>query len=79
MQFGRNYLRLGYRQIFPAMIDAETLIREMPPYFQLGRTDIAAVREEEFNNLVRHRLHPAMHCHRRLPRRTVVRRHRRSA
>ncbi len=50
MQFVRNYLRLGYRQIFPAMIDAETLIREMPPYFQLGRIDIATAREEEFND-----------------------------
>ena len=50
LQVGRNYLKLGYRQIFPTTLDAVDLTREIPRYLQLGRMDIPAHREEEFND-----------------------------
>lgn len=47
---GRNYLLNGYRQIFPARTDPAD--NTMPPsrFLQMGRMDIPAAMEEEFND-----------------------------
>jgi hypothetical protein len=47
---GRNYLRNGYRQIFPVHGDPATQTREPAPFLQMGRIDIPAMVEEEFND-----------------------------
>lgn len=46
---GRNYLLNGYRQIFPARSNPIENTMEMPRYLQMGRMDISAAMEEEFN------------------------------
>jgi len=46
---GRNYILNGYRQIFPARTNPIELTMPMPRYLQMGRIDIPAVFEEEFN------------------------------
>jgi hypothetical protein len=46
---GRNYLINGYRQIFPARTDPIDNTMGMAPFLQMGRMDIAAAMEEEFN------------------------------
>ena len=46
---GRNYILNGYRQIFPARATPVEATMEMPPYLQMGRMDIPAAMEEEFN------------------------------
>ena len=47
---GRNYLRNGYRQIFPTHTDPIEQIAEPAPFLQMGRIDIGAAVEEEFND-----------------------------
>ena len=47
---GRNFLLNGYRQIFPARTDPADNPTEMPRYLQMGRIDIMASMEEEFND-----------------------------
>lgn len=47
---GRNFLLNGYRQIFPAMISPAEDPVEPPPFLQMGRIDIAATMEDEFND-----------------------------
>jgi hypothetical protein len=46
---GRNYLLNAYRQIFPARATPVEASGPMPPYLQIGRMDIPAAMEEEFN------------------------------
>ena len=46
---GRNYILNAYRQIFPARTNPVEATMEMPPYLQMGRMDIPAAMEEEFN------------------------------
>jgi hypothetical protein len=46
---GRNYLLNAYRQIYPARTNPAELTMEMPRYLQMGRMDIPAQMEEEFN------------------------------
>jgi len=46
---GRNYLIQGYRQIYPARTNPIEATIEMPGYLQMGRIDIPAHMEEEFN------------------------------
>jgi hypothetical protein len=46
---GRNYILNTYRQIFPARTNPVEATMEMPPYLQMGRMDIPAAMEEEFN------------------------------
>jgi hypothetical protein len=46
---GRNYILNAYRQIFPARANPVEATVEMPPYLQMGRMDIPAAMEEEFN------------------------------
>lgn len=46
---GRNYLLQAYRQIFPARATPIEATMPMPPYLQMGRIDIPAAMEEEFN------------------------------
>lgn len=46
---GRNYMIIGYRQIFPARSNPIENTMEMPRYLQMGRMDIPAAMEEEFN------------------------------
>ena len=46
---GRNYILNAYRQIFPAWANPIEFTMEMPPYLQMGRMDIPAHMEEEFN------------------------------
>lgn len=46
---GRNYILNGYRQIYPARSNPIELTMEMPRYLQMGRMDIPAHMEEEFN------------------------------
>jgi len=46
---GRNYLLNGYRQIFPARSNPIENTMEMPRFLQMGRMDISAAMEEEFN------------------------------
>jgi hypothetical protein len=47
---GRNYLLNGYRQIFPARTSPVELTMEAPAYLQMGRMDVPAHVEEEFND-----------------------------
>ena len=47
---GRNFLLNGYRQIFPAKTHPVDNPVEMPRYSQMGRIDIMASMEEEFND-----------------------------
>ncbi len=46
---GRNYILNAYRQIWPARTNPIELTMEMPRYMQMGRIDIPAAFEEEFN------------------------------
>ena len=46
---GRNYILNAYRQIFPARTNPVELTMAMPRYLQMGRMDIPAHMEEEFN------------------------------
>jgi hypothetical protein len=46
---GRNYLVQGYRQIFPARTNPVELTMGPAPYLQMGRMDISAAFEEEWN------------------------------
>jgi hypothetical protein len=47
---GRNYILNGYRQIFPARTDPVELTMGPSPFLQMGRIDIPAHMEEEFND-----------------------------
>jgi hypothetical protein len=47
---GRNYLLNGYRQIFPARTNPIDCTVGPAPFLQMGRIDIAAAIEEEFND-----------------------------
>jgi hypothetical protein len=47
---GRHYLLNAYRQIFPARTDPIELTMGPAPYLQMGRMDIPAHVEEEFND-----------------------------
>ena len=47
---GRNFLLNGYRQIFPARTHPADNPTELPRYLQMGRIDIMASMEEEFND-----------------------------
>jgi hypothetical protein len=47
---GRNYILNAYRQIFPARTSPIELTMPAPPYMQMGRMDIPAHIEEEFND-----------------------------
>lgn len=47
---GRNYILNAYRQIFPARTHPVELTMEPSPYLQMGRMDIPAHVEEEFND-----------------------------
>jgi hypothetical protein len=46
---GRNYILNAYRQIFPARANPVEATMPMPPFLQMGRMDIPAAMEEEFN------------------------------
>jgi hypothetical protein len=47
---GRNFLLNGYRQIFPAKTNPVDHPVELPRYLQMGRIDVMASMEEEFND-----------------------------
>jgi hypothetical protein len=47
---GRNYILNVYRQIYPARTNPIELTMGPPPYLQMGRMDIPAHLEEEFND-----------------------------
>jgi hypothetical protein len=47
---GRNFLLNGYRQIFPARSHPADNPTELPRYLQMGRIDVMASMEEEFND-----------------------------
>jgi hypothetical protein len=47
---GRNYLLNGYRQILPVHTNPIEQTREPAPFLQMGRIDIPAMVEEEFND-----------------------------
>jgi hypothetical protein len=47
---GRNYILNGYRQIFPVRTDPIELTMGPSPFLQMGRIDIPAHMEEEFND-----------------------------
>ena len=47
---GRNYILNAYRQICPARTSPIELTMEMPRYLQMGRMDVPAHLEEEFND-----------------------------
>jgi hypothetical protein len=47
---GSNFLLISYRQIFPARISAADHPAALPPYLQMGRIDVMASMEEEFND-----------------------------
>ncbi len=47
---GRNFLLNGYRQIFPAVTHPADNPVDMPRYLQMGRIDVMASMEEEFND-----------------------------
>jgi hypothetical protein len=47
---GRNFLLNGYRQIFPARINPADDTHPMAAFLQMGRMDIPAHMEEEFND-----------------------------
>ena len=46
----RNFLRNAYRQIFPLHTDPIEQTKEPAPFLQMGRIDIPAAVEEEFND-----------------------------
>ena len=46
---GRNYILNAYRQIFPARATPIEATGPMPPYLQMGRMNVPAALEEEFN------------------------------
>jgi hypothetical protein len=46
---GRNYILNAYRQIFPARATPIEATGPMPSYLQMGRMDVPAALEEEFN------------------------------
>ena len=46
---GRNYLRNGYRQIFPMHTHPVEQTQAPAPFLQMGRIDIRAAVDEEFN------------------------------
>ena len=47
---GRNFILNGYRQIFPARTNPAEDTHPMAPFLQMGRMDIPAHMEEEFND-----------------------------
>ncbi len=47
---GRNYLINGYRQIFPVKTNPIEQTQGPAPFLQMGRIDISAAMEEEFND-----------------------------
>jgi hypothetical protein len=47
---GRNYLVIAYRQILPARSEPIELTMAASPYLYLGRMDVPATIEEEFND-----------------------------
>jgi hypothetical protein len=47
---GRNFLLIGYRQIFPARTNPADNPTDLPRYLQMGRIDVRASMEEEFND-----------------------------
>jgi len=47
---GRNYLINGYRQIFPVHTNPVEMTQGPAPFLQMGRIDIPAVIEDEFND-----------------------------
>ncbi len=47
---GRNFRRNAYRQIFPVHTDSVEQTRGPAPFLQIGRIDIGAAMEEEFND-----------------------------
>jgi hypothetical protein len=47
---GRNFLLNGYRQIFPARTNPVDLTMAPSPFLQMGRMDVPAHMEEEFND-----------------------------
>jgi hypothetical protein len=49
-RIGRNFLRNGYRQIFPLHTHPVEQTRDMAPVLQMGRIDVPAAVEEEFND-----------------------------
>ena len=46
---GRNFLRNAYRQIFPMHTNPIEQTVAMAPFLQMGRIDVSAAIEEEFN------------------------------
>jgi hypothetical protein len=48
-RIGRNFLRNAYRQIFPVHTNPIEQTVEMAPFLQIGRIDVSAAIEEEFN------------------------------
>jgi len=48
-RIGRNFLRNAYRQIFPVHTDPVEQNVAMAPFLQMGRIDVSAAIEEEFN------------------------------
>jgi hypothetical protein len=48
-RIGRNFLRNAYRQIFPVHTHPFEQTAEMAPFLQMGRIDVPAAIEEEFN------------------------------
>ena len=46
---GRNFLRNAYRQIFPVHTNPIEQTVAMAPFLQMGRIDVSAAIEEEFN------------------------------
>jgi hypothetical protein len=49
-RIGRNFLRNAYRQIFPLHTDPALQTRGMAPVLQMGRIDVPAAVDEEFND-----------------------------
>jgi len=47
---GRNFLLNGYRQIFPTKTHPADNPADLPRYLQMGRIDVMASMEEEFND-----------------------------
>ena len=68
---GRNYLINGYRQFFPMHTNPIEMIQGPAPYLQMGRIDIPAIVEDEFNDWY-HRVYPALPQSARLPRRAAL-------
>ena len=48
-RIGRNFLRNAYRQIFPVHTNPIEQTVAMTPFLQMGRIDVSAAIEEEFN------------------------------